>query len=142
MPAQPQPHAAWVNLLPVSEQSPRRARLQTETFLADCRGIPDGFTDAAVLLVSELVTNAFTAMQTSPLLGIACIELSLRMFDGYLLIEVIDSSPSTPAPILASNADAENCRGLAVVDHISQEWGWFWRTGRKVVYCILPVKKR
>jgi anti-sigma regulatory factor (Ser/Thr protein kinase) len=92
------------------------------------------------LLVSELVTNAFEAMSANPSSGIACIELSLRLFEDHLLIEVIDSSPKAPVPRLTCDAEAENGRGLAVVDHVSQEWGYFWRTGRKVVYCILPLE--
>lgn len=139
MPAQPQPSASWANLFPVSRQSPRQARLETEIFLANCHGIPDGFSEPATLLVSELVTNAFEAMQTEPFPGIACIELSLRLFEAKLLIEVIDSSPKIPVPDLTGNTGAENGRGLAVVEHLSQEWGYFFRTGRKVVYCILPL---
>jgi anti-sigma regulatory factor (Ser/Thr protein kinase) len=93
----------------------------------------------AILLVSELVTNAYQAMLGGPVSGIACIELSLRRFDDSLLIEVIDSSPRTPVLSLTSNAEAENGRGLAVVERLSDEWGYFWRTKRKVVYCILPL---
>ena len=139
MPAQPQPRATWVYLYPVSDTSPGRARLDTRLFLASCPDIPGGLSESAVLLVSELVTNAFEAMSADPFPGIACVELSLRLFDDQLLIEVIDSSRKSPAPGLTGDTGAENGRGLAVVDHVSQEWGYFWRTGRKVVYCILPL---
>jgi anti-sigma regulatory factor (Ser/Thr protein kinase) len=91
------------------------------------------------LLVSELVTNAYKAMQADPICGIACIEVSLRLFDDNLLIEVIDSSPQIPVPNPGNDAEAENWRGLTVVERLSQEWGYFWSTGRKVVYCTLPV---
>jgi anti-sigma regulatory factor (Ser/Thr protein kinase) len=122
----------------VAGTSPAQSRFDAELFLANCPCFPDDLREIAVLLVSELVTNAYRAMQAGPFPGIPCIELSLRLFDGHLLIEVIDSSPRAPVPNLAGNAEAENGRGLAVVDGLSQEWGYFWRTGRKVVYCTLP----
>jgi hypothetical protein len=79
-------------------------------------------------------------MDTGPIAGICCIDLSLRLFDGHLLIEVIDSSPKVPIPNLDENASATGGRGLAVVDNFSgHQWGYFWRTGRKVVFCMLPL---
>jgi anti-sigma regulatory factor (Ser/Thr protein kinase) len=123
----------------VSKKTPAQARQDTRIFLKNCPGITEELTDPATLLVSELVTNAHNAMLAEPLSGIACIELSLRLFDDHLLIEVIDSSPKPPVPNLANDAEAEGQRGLAVVDGLSQEWGYFWRTGRKVVYSKLPL---
>jgi hypothetical protein len=139
LPSEPQPRAAWASLLRVSSTSPGKARDDTELFLANWQGIPDGFSDIAVLLVSELVTNAYKAMEMGPISGIACIELSLRLLNDHLLIEVIDSSPKTPAPNLTDDAEREGWRGLAVVDRLSQEWGYFWRMGRKVVFCKLSI---
>lgn len=139
LPAQPDPRAAWASLLPVSEASPARARRDTRFFLGNCPGVSRDLEDVAVLVVSELVTNACQAMQTGPVCGIARIELSLRRFEDRLLVEVIDSSPREPAMNLAGQAEAEGGRGLVVVDRLSGEWGWFWRPGRKVVYCVLPL---
>lgn len=140
LPAQPWPRAAWASRLPVSGTSPARARAHTELFLSRCPNIPGGLTDMAVLVVSELVTNAYTAMETGPLSGIAGIDLSLRLFGDHLLIEVIDSSPRPPVPDLAESASAVGGRGLAVVDSLSEhQWGYFWCTGRKVVFCKLPL---
>jgi hypothetical protein len=139
MPSQPEPRAAWAALFPVSEKSPGRARAEAVLFLANCAGIPDDFDEIVTLLVSELVTNACKAMSVEPTAGIECIELSLRLFGDHLLIEVVDSSPKVPVPRLAEDAEALSSRGLAVVDHVSEgNWGWFWRTGRKVVFCKLP----
>lgn len=139
MPAQPQPRASWAALFPVEKESVGKARRETEFFLGNCQGIPEDIRDTATLLVSELVSNAVTAMQVEPITGIACVEVSLRMFTDRLLIEVVDSSPRIPLPNLASNAEAENGRGLAVVNHFSQEWGYFSRLSRKVVYAELRI---
>jgi hypothetical protein len=138
MPGQPQPRATWAALFPVAGISPAQARLATRRLLGNCPDIPDDLDDVAALLVSELVTNAYEAMGEEPFAGVARIELSLRLFGGYLLIEVLDSSPKPPVPHLAQNALGEGGRGLAVVEQLSQQWGCFWRAGRKVVYCILP----
>jgi hypothetical protein len=40
------------------------------------------------------------------------------------------------------NAEAENGRGLAVVNHLSEEWGYFSRLSRKVVYAELRMVPR
>jgi anti-sigma regulatory factor (Ser/Thr protein kinase) len=142
LPAEPQPQAAWASLLPVSRASAAKAREDTDLFLSNCQEIPDDLGDVAALLVSELVTNAYKAMNEEPFSGIACVELSLRLFGDRLLIEVIDSSPKPPVPNLAENAQGEGGRGLAIVDGLSEEWGYFWRTGRKVVYCTLPYTRK
>jgi anti-sigma regulatory factor (Ser/Thr protein kinase) len=124
----------------VSGTSPAKARADTRLFLSRCLDIPDGFADAAVLAVSELVTNAYTAMETGPVSGIACAALSLRLFGEHLLIEVIDSSLKPPVPDFSESAGAVSGRGLAVVDSLSEhQWGYFWRTGRKIVFCKLPT---
>jgi len=140
MPSQPEPHAAWAYLYPVAGTAPSQARHDTELFLRNCRDIPDGFDESAVLLVSELVTNAYKAMLAESLAGVACIDLSLRLFRDHLLIEVIDSSPNLPVARLAENAEAVGWRGLAVVHRLTDgDWGCFRRTGRKVVFCKLPI---
>jgi anti-sigma regulatory factor (Ser/Thr protein kinase) len=139
-PAQPRPRAAWAILLPPAPASARTARHETTMFLAACRDITEDFTAVATLVVSELVTNASTAMTSGPVEGIASVDLSLRLFDGHLLIEVTDSSPRPPRPRLAPDPEAESTRGLAVVHHYSQgDWGWFRRNGRKVVFARLPT---
>ena len=140
LPSEPQPRAAWASLLPVSSKSPAKARDDTEIFMMSCRSaVSDDLSDVAVLLVSELVTNAFKAMKMEPVSSIGFIELFLRLFGDRLLIEVGDSSPKIPAPNLNYDAEREGWRGLAVVSHLSQEWGYFWRSGRKIVFCTLSL---
>jgi anti-sigma regulatory factor (Ser/Thr protein kinase) len=135
MPLQPQPKAVWATLLPVEPTSPSVARQTTQWFLSNCQSIDADTADIAVLLVSELVTNALNAM-TEAATGISCIDLSLRLFPARLLVEVTDSSPRPPV-LSPSGPDASTGRGLAIVDSMSQEWGYFWHNGRKVVFFIL-----
>jgi anti-sigma regulatory factor (Ser/Thr protein kinase) len=138
IPLQPRPKAARAALFPVEPKSPEKAREVTRCFLGNCQGISTETIDIAVLLVSELVTNAYVAM-TETTNGISCIDLSLRLFNNRrLLVEVTDSSPRVPL-LAASGPDSVNGRGLTLVDEMSQQWGYFWHRGRKIVYVILSV---
>lgn len=137
MPLQPSPKAAWATLLPVDPTSPSVARQTTEWFLGQCHGVDAGTIESAVLLVSELVTNAMKAM-TEATTDISCIDLSIRLFPARLLVEVTDSSPRPPV-LSPSGPDASTGRGLAIVDCLSQQWGYFWHNGRKVVFFILDA---
>jgi anti-sigma regulatory factor (Ser/Thr protein kinase) len=137
MPLQPHPRAVWATLLPVELTSPSVARQTTRWFLSNCQGIDTDTADIAVLLVSELVTNAVNAM-TEAATGISCIDLSLRLFPARLLVEVTDSSPNPPV-LSPSGPDAPTGRGLPLVGTLSQQWGYFRHNGRKVVYFILEA---
>jgi anti-sigma regulatory factor (Ser/Thr protein kinase) len=122
--------------------SPFWARRYIRQFLGSCRGIGIGTADTAELLISELVTNAvrfasapLTARRHSENAGM--IWLSVRHFGAGLLIEVYDSDIRPPVLTEASE-DAENGRGLLLVDALSKEWSYFFPPGGgKVVYCFL-----
>jgi anti-sigma regulatory factor (Ser/Thr protein kinase) len=137
MPVEPTPVAAWGWLFPVANTTPYWARYHAGLFLQRCRA-SDDLTATAQLLVSELVTNACAAEAELPEPG--SIWLSLRRFDGHLLVEVIDSSPGTPV-LSSPEEDSEGGRGLLTVDSLSSEWGYFRHSGKKVVYCILPFPR-
>jgi anti-sigma regulatory factor (Ser/Thr protein kinase) len=141
MPLQPRPRAAWVALYPVEATSSKAARETTRWFLGNCN-LTDDAIETAVLVVSELVTNAYKAMQGQAI-GLACIDLSLRLFPTRLLIEVTDSSPLSPV-LSESDFRAEGGRGLTAVDALSDsKWGFYWQQGRKIVYAILePIDTR
>ena len=111
-------------------------------FLGACRGIGGDTAETAELLVSELVTNAvrFAGSPTySDRVSAGVIWLSVRHFGEGLLIEVFDTDASPP--VLADAAeDAENGRGLLLVDALSKEWSYFFPScGGKVVYCFIEI---
>jgi hypothetical protein len=89
--------------------------------------------DTIELLVSELVTNAMqvsrAAMQDDP------IRLWLLSDKAQVVILVWDASPLSPVPMDAGG-DAENGRGLLLVEAISARWGWHFPQdmGGKVVW--------
>jgi len=84
----------------------------------------------AVLLTSELVTNAIThEIGETVMLVISCTWNQLR-------IDVHDTSPSMPVPVNAP-LDAEAGRGLLLVSSLSTEWGWYRTCSGKAVYFTL-----
>jgi anti-sigma regulatory factor (Ser/Thr protein kinase) len=137
LPAAPQPRASWRWRFGAPRMIAYRARVNTRWFLDRCNGVSEDMTETALLVVSELVANAYSA--AAALAGESIVELSLRVFDSRLLVEVIDSSPRVPMPSPRGDATGESGRGLSVVDALSDEWGYFWHDGRKVVYAALSL---
>jgi anti-sigma regulatory factor (Ser/Thr protein kinase) len=83
--------------------------------------------DVAVLLTSELVTNAIREEAGETVtLTIACSRDELR-------VDVHDTSCSLPVPGRAA-VDEEAGRGLVLVDSLSDEWGWYQTPSGKAVY--------
>jgi hypothetical protein len=67
------------------------------------------------------------------------ISLSLRHFPQILLIEVYDTD-SNPPILCDSGTDAENGRGLILIDALAREWSYFFSPdGDKVVYCVPEI---
>ncbi len=86
--------------------------------------------DAAVLLASELVTNAIRH-ETG-----GTITLAITCSRGELRVDVHDSSYSLPVVVEAA-ADAEAGRGLMLVATLSDEWGFYRTPAGKAVYFTL-----
>jgi DNA-binding CsgD family transcriptional regulator len=99
-PISPKPRAAWTRTLPVATSAPEQARHETAWFLRKCRDTNEDLIQDAVLLISELVTNAYLAVSAYDALAGqapgATVDFSLRLFDDHLLIEVIDTSSKVP----------------------------------------------
>ena len=98
--------------------------------------------DAAVLLTSELVTNAVThgspsAAGTFVLLTVAWDAAGLRVdvHDGSAELPVLDESVLEEA-----SAEAETGRGLLLVTALSAEWGFYRTPAGKAVYFTLELK--
>lgn len=98
--------------------------------------------DVAVLLTSELVTNAVThgtpTAGTFVLLTIACDAATLRVdvHDGSGNLPVLDAGPIEEAP-----EEAETGRGLLLVTSLSAEWGFYRTSGGKAVYFTLELHR-
>ena len=143
-PGQPRPLDSGSLSLVTLPTSPFWARRYTRSFLNSCRGMSQSTAETAELVVSELVTNAVRfsgdparTLRYSERADAGLIALSLRHFPDGLLIEVYDTD-SNPPVLCDADADAENGRGLMLIDALAKEWSYFFPPGGgKVVYCIL-----
>lgn len=116
---------------PPDPQSVAAARRFVSHVLAACGC--EGSEDIAVLLVSELVTNAIRHAG-----GSRC-DLTLHLSDGVLRVEVRDESPRPPAR-RAPGPDDTSGRGLVLIDSLAAQWGTQPGPGRgKVVWFELPA---
>jgi anti-sigma regulatory factor (Ser/Thr protein kinase) len=98
--------------------------------------------DVAVLLTSELVTNAVMHGSPTPgtfvLLTIACDPSGLRVdvHDGSGDLPVLDAG-LIDEPL----AEAETGRGLLLVTSLSAEWGFYRTPTGKAVYFTLELQR-
>lgn len=145
-PGHPRPIKSGTLALVTLPTSPFWARRYTQSFLDSCRGMSEGAAEVAELVVSELVTNAVRfsgdparTLRYSERAHAGLIALSLRHFPDGLLIEVYDTDSSPPV-LQDADADAENGRGLMLIDALAKEWSYFFPPGGgKVVYCFLGI---
>ena len=92
--------------------------------------------DAALLLTSELVTNAVRHQAGQ---RAQAVVLAIVCSRGRLRVDVHDTSCSLPA-VAEVPADAETGRGLLLVETLSDEWGFYRTPAGKVVYFTLAFE--
>jgi sigma-B regulation protein RsbU (phosphoserine phosphatase) len=121
-----------VTTLPAQDRSPGSARRAVQEALLGA-GL-EVLLDDALLLVSELVTNAVVHAGT---------ELELRIDIGPDLarIEVIDHGPGLPIRHGPDDA-SEFGRGIFLLDALAQEWGTRHFAGGKSVWFVLGLTDR
>ena len=78
--------------------------------------------DSTELLVSEMITNA---VQVSHAMTQAAVRLWLVSDQAQVMVLAWDASPLPPERA-DPGEDAENGRGLLLVDAISEQWGWYF----------------
>jgi anti-sigma regulatory factor (Ser/Thr protein kinase) len=89
----------------------------------DC---PDGFVDLALLLTSELVTNAYRHAGTET-------RVSVRRIDDGARVEVRDVGPGVPE-LRPHDTDRVDGRGLQIVDALADRWGYESNAGGTAVW--------
>ena len=112
------------------------ARLHTRQLLWEWQ--LTNLSDSAELVVSEITTNAIQITQADG--RAAPVRLWLLADQTRLLILVWDASPLPPVRMSTSD-DAENGRGLMLVDSLSNRWDWYAspQTGGKVVWALIET---
>jgi two-component sensor histidine kinase len=111
-----------------TDRAPREARRFITHHLIDL-----GYStlvENATLIVSELVTNSFTAAPGKP------IWLDIRRVGSLVLLEVWDCSPVPPSRKPADFL-ADGGRGLRIVDELCITWGCDTFFCGKVVWVLL-----
>jgi anti-sigma regulatory factor (Ser/Thr protein kinase) len=94
----------------------REARYVARAVLQDW-DVATGLVDDAVLVISELVTNAVRHAGTATTL-----ELEIGQTGDRLRIALIDGDATEPRP-RSAGAGAEDGRGLAILAALSDRWG-------------------
>ncbi|MEU9948767.1 ATP-binding protein [Streptomyces poriferorum] len=102
--------------LPAQPESVAGARRLTRARLDEWR-LDDDAHEAAVLIVSELVTNAVVHTAS------ARVVCELRCLETRLRIAVQDQGHQPGGPRLGAGADDEHGRGLLLVDAMCSAWG-------------------
>lgn len=102
----------------------------------------EDMSDPALLLLSELVTNAVAASGSGP--GShqdhqRTIALTLRLTDTSLQMEVWDASPALPR-LQETGLTRDHGWGLQLVDALAEAWGHRPAGDGKVVWCNLPLR--
>jgi anti-sigma regulatory factor (Ser/Thr protein kinase) len=113
--------------LPADARAPGQARARVRTWL-ECRGLED-LADSALLLTSELVTNAVVHAGAPVRLTLAAVPAGLRITVG-------DCSPNGPS-MRQHGREATTGRGLRLLGEVADEWGWERVGDGKVVWCLV-----
>ena len=93
----------------------------------------------AVLLTSELVTNAVT--HGTPTAG-TFVLLTIACDAAWLRVDVHDGSGDLPVRRRRRGpAEAETGRGLLLVTSLSAEWGFYRTPAGKAVYFTLELQR-
>ncbi|MDU0258027.1 ATP-binding protein [Streptomyces sp. PU10] len=98
--------------------------------------------DDAVLVVTELVSNAVTHAVPSAAAGVPEVRLGLALGPARLTLTVADPGDNTPV-FNPSDGSAlrEHGRGLCIVDALAEEWGWAPRPpAGKTVWATLSTR--
>lgn len=125
--------------LPSTDAAPAMAR---HLIAAACRGRPQQAVDIALILTSELVTNAVRH-------GSEPISLGISLAHGVLHVNVHDGSRVAPRPAPDGQPDgqpdgepdSEHGRGLLIVAELASDWGARSRAGSpgKIVWFDLRL---
>jgi anti-sigma regulatory factor (Ser/Thr protein kinase) len=111
------------------------ARLHARLVLAEW-GLA-ALSETLELVVSELVTNGVRASRA---MGRDAVRIWLVSDLGQVVVFVWDASPRPPEQAADPGADAENGRGLLLVESLSERWGHFgYDSDGKVVWALLEA---
>ncbi|MDX2644139.1 ATP-binding protein [Streptomyces sp. PA03-1a] len=113
-------------------EAPAEARKLTKEALHRWQ-VPAATADEILLVVSELVTNAFEYARPPVVL-----HLDRDRSTGQVRVEVTDGGPAASVGEWAASCGAcEHGRGLTIVDQVASAHGDRWETGRSTHWAEL-----
>jgi anti-sigma regulatory factor (Ser/Thr protein kinase) len=95
--------------------------------------------DIALLLTSEVVTNAITHSRSG--LPGGQLELVVAWRHASLLFSVIDQGSDTGLPKAGNAQGGESGNGLLLVDRLADDWGYATRPGGTAVWFRLALRE-
>lgn len=112
-------------VLPAELRSPGAARSVVRAAVTE--GELSGILDEALLLTTELVTNAVVHAATQVTVEVICDAAGLT-------VTVLDGAAGSLAPITSGGPDDERGRGLILVEGLAERWGTVHHAGGKGVW--------
>ncbi|MET9735140.1 ATP-binding protein [Streptomyces sp. NPDC006458] len=136
--SQRQHHSAFSRASHLSlEHAPhavRTARQHARTTL-HAWGLPLPIIEDAVVVISELVTNAHLHTPNGPA------DIHLLTHDQGLVISVRDTCPATTdLPAAPPGTDEDHGRGLNIVRALAEAFGWSHGLSGKIVWARLSLR--
>lgn len=100
----------------------RRQVARARAFVARLLGPGHPSAEVAVLLTSELVTNA--VLHSDSREGDSAVRVVVTHLGGWLRVEVTDTGSACSAPMVKKDVCASSGHGLFLVDALAHEWGY------------------
>jgi anti-sigma regulatory factor (Ser/Thr protein kinase) len=107
---------------------------EARAFVAKALGEGNPLADVAVLLTSELITNAVVHSNSADPCG--TVDLLVIEMPGGLRVEVTDGGSALSTPVVKSDVYVAEGHGLFLVQTLADQWGyvreeagttvWFW----------------
>lgn len=131
------PHLAAPSLPAPSLTVPGHQRnvSRTRAFVRAVLGDGHPLTDAATLIVSELVTNAILHSRSHEPSG--TVTVSVSQATPGVLIEVTDAGSADRVPRIQGDSLGTRGRGLLLVDAFARDWGFVRQERGTTVWCHL-----
>jgi serine/threonine-protein kinase RsbW len=101
-------------------------------FVAKALGELAAVTDTAVLLTSELVTNAVRHSKSREAGGVVLVVV-LEIADG-VRVEVTDEGSDLSSPVVKGDTFASDGHGLFLVETMARQWGYLRDAGGTMVW--------
>ncbi len=144
MPPEPGPPAAGRHCRVVLHRGPGSAKAARDFTTATLRDWELGaLTDEAVVIASELVTNAIRhgSCLAADAGAHTLVELAWQRHDDRVTCVVTDQNTRPPVLAAPSDPHAESGRGLWVVQALAADWGWMMLgPGAKAVWADLCLE--